>query len=560
MIHPTAAEDNFLAPLHRSLLTSCFLSGSVALIILPLHLALAGAPHAATIVVLAWMLSQWPIASFLSRTGELDTAIAFSSGLFASFVAVICMMTGGDASFALLWLLIPPVEAAFATNRKITVSITLYCCALFAFVQLFAGHVSQIVNLPPAARIAASVAALIYTGMLAARIALDRSRARDAVTAALDSRERIRSNVSEVLLEIGATGRLSILAGPLREVLGFAPSASDDDWLFQRLHVADRPQYLTRLADVRESENPASVKVRLRTGSNQPGEQGEAAYQVFELYLKPGQTLQSTDTAKPVILAIRTSPDDSEHGDLASRRAEQLRSGNVHWNVIEEAGASVQAQVSEIVDLARLVESQGKSLSAGSLNRTAKRIRSAGDQSAQSLSALLDLVPEKPDGADENYCRFDVADCLKHSCNLIRPLADRVNVSLEVDVAADLVDVMVNKKKFRQSLHIILSEMVETVGAGADVRVTIRPAPSGVNLELTAVNRQASVTWSSEGSRAVFDHAARLLEETGSRLKYLSALGHGETIVVLVPARFERSSAETPSNSETSPRSFAKTA
>ncbi|MET1411044.1 hypothetical protein ABVF61_02195 [Roseibium sp. HPY-6] len=555
-----AAADKFLAPLHRSLLTSCFLSGSVALIILPLHLALVGAPHAATIVVLAWMLSQWPIASFLSRAGNLNTAIAFSSGLFASFVAVICVMTGGDASFALLWLLIPPVEAAFATRRKITVGITLYCCGLFALVQLFAGHVSQIVNLPPAARIAASVAALIYTGMLAARIALDRSRARDAVSAALESRDRIRTSVSEVLLEIGATGRLSILAGPLREVLGFAPSGSEDDWLFQRLHVADRPQYLTSLADVRASEKPAGISVRLRTGANQPGERGEAAYQVFDIDFKPGQAGQTNASAKPVILAIRPSQDANELEGHVAQRAEQLRGGNVHWNVIEEAGASVKAQVTEIVDLAKLVENQGKSLSAGSLSQTARRIRSAGDQSAQSLNALLDLVPEKPDGADDNFCRLDVADCLKHSCNLIRPLADRLNVLLELEVAADLVDVMVNKKKFRQSLHIILSEMVETAGAGAEVRVFIRPATSGVTLELTAINRQASVSWSSEASRAVFDHAAGLLTETGSSLTVQSALGHGETIAVLVPARFDRYPSKTVSDVEASPRSFAKTA
>ena len=110
MIHPAAAADSFLAPIHRSLLMSCLLSGTVALFILPLHLALAGPPHVATLLVLAWMLCQWPIAHYLSRTGAMNTTIALSSGLFASFVAAVCLMTGGESSFALLWLLIPPVD------------------------------------------------------------------------------------------------------------------------------------------------------------------------------------------------------------------------------------------------------------------------------------------------------------------------------------------------------------------------------------------------------------------------------------------------------------------
>lgn len=537
MIHPGVAADNFLAPLHRSFLTSCFLSGTAALFILPLHLALAGAPHAATILVLAWMLGQWPIAHYLSRTGALNTAVAVSSGLFACFVAAICLMSGGAGSFALLWLLIPPFEAAFATNRKTPIAITALCCALLAAVTLLSDHVPQAFGLNSETRIVASVAALIYAGLLAARFSSDRARARAIINVSESRRRHVCSHVAEVLCELSPSGRMSVLGGPVRDILGFSPTVREDDWLFHRLHVADRPYYLTKLADAKKGGNAASIDVRLRVGPSHPGDTGQATYRDFGLTLRPADAQDAGGGPSTVILSLRKPSGQDRKSEEPDPETDDSRGQTIRWNVFEEAGVSVQAQVNEIVDLASVVEKRGKLLSEDSLHQTAVRIRSAGDRSARSLTAMLDLLPKGADPSASNFCRVDVADCLNHSSNLIRPLADRLKVGIEVQAAADLPDAFADKKKFRQSLHLILSELVETTGAGGIVHVSVEPAQDALKLVLTAVNRQSSLTWSSSGSEPLFDRVARLLEETGADLKIQSALGHGESVVVSVPVR-----------------------
>ncbi|WP_434051414.1 MAG: hypothetical protein RDA78_19150 [Roseibium sp.] len=538
MIHPAAADDSFLAPIHRSLLTSCLLSGTVALFVFPLHLALAGPPHAATILVLAWMLCQWPIAHYLSRTGAMNATIALSSGLFASFVAAVCLMTGGKSSFALLWLLIPPVEAAFATSRRVTIGVSVYCCALFAAVTAFSASVPQSMTLPPEAGLFASIAAFIYTGMLAARISLDRHRASSEVLKSGTRLERVSNTVCEVLLELDRDGGLSVLGGPVRKMFGLEPSFSDQDWVFHRLNVSDRPKYLTCLADAREGGRDVQLDVRLRLGSSKPGEGGQAEYSNFRLRLRPADTSGAGTRCGSVVLALQEV--ERQNADADPQQGGHVAGGKACWTLIEEAGASVRDQVSEIVDLASQVEEEGKSLTQGSLHQKVRRIRSAGDRSACSLNAMLDLVPAGQGRLANEFCKVDLDDCLTHSRNLIGPLADRLKVSLDLVAAADLPAVFVDKKKFRQSLHLILSEIVETAGAGALVHAETIAGPSGIELVMTVCNRQSSLHWTSGNSQAVFENASRLLEEAGAALTIRSSLGSGERVVVAIPVRAEK--------------------
>jgi len=558
MIHPAAAADNFLAPIHRSLLTSCLLSGTVALFILPLHLALAGPPHVATLLVLTWMLSQWPIAHYLSRTGAMNTTIALSSGLFASFVAAVCLMTGGESSFALLWLLIPPVEAAFATNRKVTIGVALYCCVLFAGVTLLSAGIPQSMTLPPEAGLFASIAAFLYTGMLASRISLDRHRANAEVRKSGSKLERVSSTVCEVLLELDKDGRLTVLGGPVRKMFGLEPSVSDEDWVFHRLNVADRPTYLSSLADARESGKDLDLEVRLRLGTNKPGEIGQAEYSRFQLRLHAVQADPGDARRGSVVLALQES--EGKNAEPDPRRQTHPDASDARWNLIEEAGARARDQVSAIVDLAALVENEGKSLSEGSLHQTAQRIRSAGDRSARSLNALLDLVPAADGDKHNEFCKVDVADCLTHSCNLIGPLADRLKVSLDMAAAVDLPAVLVEKKKFRQSLHLILSELVETAGAGGVIRAETEFGTSCIELVMTVCNRQSSLNWTAGESGPVFENAARLLNESGAKLNVRSSFGSGERVVVVIPVRAEKGRQERNADSVRLSAPWAKSA
>lgn len=540
MIHPLAAADTFQAPLHRSFLIGCLISGSTALVILPLHLAFAGAPHAATTLVLAWMLSQWPLANYLSRSGALNRAIGISSTLFASFVAAFCLVTGGSNSFALLWLLVPPIEAALSTNRKIAAGVSALCLALLGGLFLFSANVPYGGVLPPEAQVLMTLGALIYVGLLAVRISSDRDHALRVIKSSVQRQETACGSVSDALFELSQTGRLSTIGGPIGKYFGVVPKESDEDWLFHRLHVADRPLYLTQLAFARVGECVPSFPVRLRVGAAEPGEAGRARFQRFEMRLKPVAGNEQRTHSGTIVLTLSEREDNGIQTVAPTLANLQSALSNAYGSALEEAVDTVRSEASDVVDLTARVESRDDVLSEGCFDRMERQLEEVGQAGADSLNAILDLAPDARTGTETDYGRVDIAACLDHSCNLMRPLADRLGVGIELEASADLPEALLDRKKFRQSVHLLLSDLVESVGAGAVVHVRASQQSQGLQVKVTVSNRMSNPGRNAEGLNLVLERAATLLAETSAHLETRSEPGSGESIIIQVPVRASR--------------------
>lgn len=316
MIHPDAVSDPLAGPLHRSFLVGCFISGAVALFVLPLHLALAGAPHSAAVLMLAWMLGQWPLALYLSRSGNLERAITISSALFAAFTGVICALTGGAQSFAVIWLLIPCVEAAIAGQRRTAVITTGFCAAVYAGLIFLPVAGSIGFSLPAALDPVATLGAILYAGLLACRLISDRSRTRVLIKSATEDFQTMGQAVSGVVCEVQPDGDMRLLGGPARRLFGPAFASSGSDWIFARLHVTDRPVYLTRLSEARHDGLASELVLRVRTFHEHMEENGAPNFKAMTVRLIPAQVFRAgsrdqTET-QPVLVAI--DPVTSETG------------------------------------------------------------------------------------------------------------------------------------------------------------------------------------------------------------------------------------------------------
>gem|GEM_PF-2503982 len=564
MIHPQAAADSFLAPLHRSFLISSIVSGAAALVVLPLHLALAGPPQAAEILVLAWLLCQWPLALYLSQSGNLNRAVGLSSTLFACFVAAVCFLSGGSQSFAFVWLLIPPVEAAFSTNRKTAISVAAICGALLAAMTFLPALQPQLAPLPETARFVTSLAALAYAGMLAFRISADRRRAQMAVQRSENRRQMMSQSVSEVFCELDPDGRIRVMGGPVKQIFGAFPASAGEDWLFQRLHVADRPLYLTSLSDVRHSGAPALFEVRLRVGASAPGEAGRAEYRRLQLHLRPAAQDGSRVVPSPegrLLLSIR-QPEErfQQSGSEAAVSLRETRTGRISRTLLEHAGNEARRVFSEITAQASLLESKGEGLPEGLLRDAALQMKAAGEAGLERLSTVLDFLPEAEAGTQTDYAMVDVASCLEQCIKLMEPIAGRNGIFLDLEARQDLPRAVADEKRLRQAFCFILSDMVDTSGNGAVVSVSSETGQGGLEVLLSVRNRQSSLSWSAETSRPVLDFAGELLERSGGSLAVLTTLGQGESIVVRLPVRSNPAMRDSSAQAVAENRPLAKTA
>lgn len=540
MIHPEAASDPFLAPLHRSFLLSCFISGAAALVVLPLHLALAGPPQAATLLALAWMLSQWPLALYLSQSGALSKAAGLSASLFAVFVAGVCAVTGGALSFALAWLLVPPMEAALAASRRTALAVTGLCGALVLALMFVPLPVLPASGFPGLATPFATLAALLYVGLLSLRIALDRSLAQKVVRATEERRLQISQSVSDIYCELGPDGGLKVIGGPVKDVLGHLPVESGEDWLFPRLHVADRPLYLTCLSEARLSGATRTFEARLRVGANRPGEAGQADYRRLEVQLRASrQNSPSSANGAALLLTLRPlEPIEPSAGKTAGSSTDgSARADRISRDMLETAGVEASQALSDILAQSERLERLGRDTSDPVLKLAVQSLRQTGERGLASLTAALDLVPADRSPGEPEITGVDVEACLVQCMDMVARVAVRRGVALEMEPGQDSPLVAADRKLLRQALCFLLVDMVETSEAGAVVSVGVDLGTGYTDYVFSVKNRQSSLCWSAEAAATVLGVSRALLERMGGSLTVQTILGQGESVTVTLPLR-----------------------
>src|SRR5206468_6375298 len=95
------------------------LGSLVALAAFPLYLAMRGAPTALEVAAFAWLIAPILLSWFQSRTGRYDGAHVLSSRALAGFIMMFAASTGGIGSFAAIWLVVIPLEAALSASRRV---------------------------------------------------------------------------------------------------------------------------------------------------------------------------------------------------------------------------------------------------------------------------------------------------------------------------------------------------------------------------------------------------------------------------------------------------------
>src|SRR5262249_44434853 len=140
LLHPSARYDALTRARHRAFIAPRLIGSLLAFAAFPVYLAVRGAPSALEVAAFAWLTAPILLAWFLSRTGRYEGAHVLSSLALAGPVMTVAMFTGGIESFAGIWLVVVPLEAALSASRRVvTFAVALaLCCAvmLIAFGHL----------------------------------------------------------------------------------------------------------------------------------------------------------------------------------------------------------------------------------------------------------------------------------------------------------------------------------------------------------------------------------------------------------------------------------------
>jgi len=475
LVHPQAAAERTERPRHVCFIAANLLIGSAALVVLPLHLALAGPVSAPLALALGWMLAQWPLALYLSNTGDLARAAFASACLFAGFLGGIAILTGGLSSLAVFWLMVVPLEAALSGSRKLTMAAAAVCAAILAGLALVPADLAQWSPGGSEAVFLAAICALAYGAGLATRLAGERARLATLLKTSDAGLRQTVNSTGNLLFALNDEGELSYRFGPADKVLETPARELAGSSLFARVHVQDRPLYLDFLARARLGQRPGDVELRLRRGENRPGEQGTVSFIWTELSCQTPVDPQAGDIAELLVLMRDISGYKSAAEDLKTLRDEADAASAEKTRFIAAAGHELKTPLNAILgftDMLRTLPDQ-----AGSKRRQREYldlVHDSGSHMLQLLDDILDTSRIETGHLELSIETVDLKDTIKGCADLLAPQIERAGLRLETCLCTNLHPVPADPKAVRQILLNLLSNAVKFTGPGGRIIVNVK--------------------------------------------------------------------------------------
>jgi cell cycle sensor histidine kinase DivJ len=557
LVHASACDDIVDAARQQSFITAHLLAGLFALCVFPIYLVLIGKPSLLGAVVFLWFLSPIGIAVFLSWTGWFRAAHLISAANFAGLVTFSAWFTGGITSFLVPWFVVVPLEASLSTDRRIiawaafTVCLGLTVLAVGAAFGLL--PTEQILPLSPAMlALLGAIGAVIYAGGLAATLQLVQLRSTETTQIGDEPYRVVAENASDLITRHDARGRVLFASLAAQQLVGEPPAKLKGEGLFERVHVADRPAYLSALSRCYSDNVPVTVEFRVRRNalSSQHG------FGWVEMRCRPLGPESSRDAGllPGIVAATRDiSVGKAYEAELVRAREEAEGTSRAKSQFLANMSHELRTPLNAVIGFSEILNRElFGTLGEGRYRDYARLIHESGEHLLNVVNDILDM--SKIEAGKFKIIRepFDVALLVASCVDVMRHAAERKEIALAAEVAPGLPELVADKRACKQMLLNVMSNAVKFTDAGGSVRVAARAedgmvalevADNGVgiaeedlpNLGKPFVQAERSYERSHEGAGLGLSVVTGLARLHGGRLEIKSSLGDGTTATIWLP-------------------------
>jgi len=548
---------------HRAFIGPRLLGGLAALASLPLYLALRGAPQEVEVMVFAWLIAPILVSYYLSRTGHYERAHILSSTALAAVIMAVCINTGGISSFAAIWLVAVPLDAALSASRRavvVAVVLALGCALGLVMIDAF--------GVLPVSRVPASYSSLFEAVGIATATIYASALAFSAESLAQMSRkllmveeERYRllaHNISDVISRHSRNGAIRFISPAAEALLGTPAALLLEHGLFDRVHVADRPAYLTALSEAARSGDERSVEFRVRRDSARDSSLA-VDFIWIEMRCRPiDPTSQSlAGQGVDVVTVMR---------DVTERKLQEQALEIAHMEA-ERAGASksqflatmsheLRTPLNAIIGFSEMiVREKEMMIDAARRQEYAQLINESGLHLLSVVNGILDMSKMESGNFEILPELFAPRESLIGCCNLMVLKARENGIDIVTRAPADLPQITGDPRAFKQMILNLLSNAIKfserggtvTVTAGVEgSRLLVRVIDSGVGIGTEDLKRigdpffQAGKTYQRrhEGTGLGLSIVKSLVAMHGGEMTVQSQIDVGTTVTVALPMVF----------------------
>jgi two-component system, cell cycle sensor histidine kinase DivJ len=557
LLHPSARYDALTRSRHRAFMGPRLLGSLVALAAFPIYLAMRGAPTALEVAAFAWLIAPILLSWFLSRTGRYEGAHILSALALASLVMMVAITTGGIESFAAVWLIVVPLEAALSASRRVVAfasALALSCAALLIALGHF--HFLPVPESNAALRGVLMGAGVASATLYAAGLAVSaESLARTSVALLYLEEDRYRllaRNMSDVISRHNRNGAVEFISPAAEAMLGTPGARLTGQGLFDRVHVVDRPAYLTALSDAaRGSEQ--RVEFRLRRDAVR-GQNISADFIWVEMRCRP---LEQVSPEADVVAVMRDVTDrkvQEQALELARTAAEQADASKTRF--LATMSHELRTPLNAIIGFSEMiVHEEAMMLDAARRKEYAQLINDSGQHLLSVVNGILDISKMETGNFEISPEPFAPRAALLHCCNLLALKARDNGVDLITRAAEDLPVMNGDPRAFKQIALNLVANAIKFTERGGSVtvsaavegaRLMLRVTDTGVGIAAEDLSRigdpffQAGKTYQRkhEGTGLGLSIVKSLVGLHDGEMNVQSTVGEGTTVTVALPLDF----------------------
>jgi two-component system, cell cycle sensor histidine kinase DivJ len=475
LVHPSVQTDALTAARHRAFIAPRLLGSLAALAAFPAYLAMRGVPSVIEAAVFAWLIAPILTAYFLSRTGRFESAHVLSSLALTGLVTMVAAKTGGIASFAAIWLVIVPLEAALSASRRVVaVASTL---ALAAAALLIACATFDLLPAPTEqSQEALAALGVISASLYATGLALGaESLARTSFWLLYAEEDRYRllaCNMTDVIVRHSKNGTVLFISPAAEALFGVGVAELKGHGLFDRVHVADRPAFLTALADASAHGEGRSTEFRVR----RDGADG-MHFIWIEMRCRPldravGSTV-ALDVREVVSVMRDITARKTQEQAVEEARREAERANDAKNRFLATMSHELRTPLNAIIGFSDMLVNETQMRLDGARRREyAKLINDSGNHLLAVVNGILDMSKLDTGEFDIRPEPFALAGVVGNCCDLLALKARDAGIELSMHVPDSLPELVADKRALKQILLNLLSNAIKFTDAGGRVKVT----------------------------------------------------------------------------------------
>jgi len=481
LVHPAAQQDALTAARHRAFIAPRLLGCLAALASFPVYIVIRGVPTALEVGIFTWLAVPILIVYFLSHTGRYESAHVLSAVALTGLAALVAIYTGGIASFAAIWLVVVPLEAALSASRRIVTLAGAFALAAAGLLLLL-----DVGGLLPHAMISAeqqsAVAALgvISATLYATGLGLGvEFLARTSVSLLHAEEDRYRlltHSMTDVVIVHGRNGSVLSVPRAAEPMIGVQANELLGNGLFDRVHVADRPAYLAALSDAASLNEGRSLELRIRRGAGQ------------FLWVEMRCFLRDSGAVEREVVAVLRDISERKLQDRAIEiaRSESERAGAAKIQFIATMSHELRTPLNAIIGFSDMLTNEMLDLDPRRKLEYAKLINDSGRHLLSVVNGILDVSKIENGNFEITPEPFNPGPAIENCADLLALKAQEAGVELTMRVAADLPEVAADRRAFNQILINLISNGIKFTPRGG--RVTVSALCDGPKLALVVAD------------------------------------------------------------------------